>query len=39
MKLPPDRYTSAYPERNAVVILLLLTLASAIADLITGVPT
>lgn len=33
------RFTSAHPARNAVVILLLITFASAIADLISGVPT
>ncbi len=32
------RTTSAHPERNAIVIVLLLTLAAAIADLVTGVP-
>jgi len=37
--MSPDRYTSAHPERNAIVIVLLLALASALADLVSGVPT
>ncbi len=34
----PDRYTSKHEGRNAIVILLLITFASAIVDLITGAP-
>jgi len=34
-----DRATSNHPARNAIVILILLTTASAIADFLTGVPT
>lgn len=34
-----DTFTSRHPERNAIVILLLLTLASFLADLASGVPT
>ena len=33
----PDRFTSRYPQRNAVVILLLMLLASAWADFGTKV--
>lgn len=31
----PDRYTSQHPARNAVAILLLITMAQALADLAT----
>ncbi len=34
-----DSYTSRHPERNAVVIVLLLALASFLADLASGVPS
>ncbi len=34
-----DRYTTQHPARNAVVILLLLTLASFLADVGSGMPT
>lgn len=31
----PDRYTTHHPARNAVVILLLITMAQGLADLAT----